>query len=72
MDNPPDFIHLFFRQFWRVKTVNAISIDFFHLFLAGLDLNLQVHILKRVYILDFLREISRNPELLSFQKLNGL
>ena len=23
MDNPPDFIHLFFRQFWRILEVDS-------------------------------------------------
>ena len=62
-----------FPSIVTLKTVNAISVGFFHLVLAGVDLNLRAHsILKRVCILDFLKEISRNLELLSFQKLNGL
>ena len=55
-----------------MKTVNAISVGVSHLVLAGVDLNLQVHILKRVYILDFLREISRNLELSEIERFVGV
>ena len=72
MDNPTD-LFISFSVNSDAENGSAISVGFFHLVLAGVDLNLQGHsILKRVCILDFLKEISRNLELLSFQKLNGL